>query len=587
MSGNHLAGQRSPYLVAHASDPVDWYPWGPAAFEAARESGRPVFLSVGYASCHWCHVMQRESFLDPDTAAFLAEHFVSVKVDRELRPDVDHLYMTYLMATSGRGGWPMSIFLTEDLRPFFGGTYFPKDAPAGGMYSFCDVLKTVSRMWRDNRRAVQQTADKAVSVLARHQSPVRGAPPDKGFIERCIGAILELEDTEHGGLAGAPKFPQAPLLGLLVAYHRVTHDEGALRMMLRWLYGMIRGGVYDQAGGGLFRYSTDERWRLPHFEKMLYDNAQLLSVIGEVFRACPSDELAAVAHETAAFMRRELGRPGGRGFFSSLDAESEEIEGGAYTWTLEQLASVLDPGELALAREHLWVLAHGERQGGPAGVGVLVRPHGRGDPRVDALLAKLATARAERPRPRLIRNTLTSWNALAARGLLEAGRWLGDEAMVGWGIETLEWLLKEAVDGDDVVHAVDDPSVADVRLLEDYAAVADALVAVPKRLRDEDLHRAAERLLRAAVARFEHDGVLYETPGDTELPLRPIRWEDTATPSAFAQLAGVALALGERAMFVETLMRHLRAVAEAAPSMFGAALTIALDTTRMQDGCDR
>jgi len=572
---NHLAGQSADYLAQHAHDPVDWYPWGAEAFERARELSRPVFLSVGYASCHWCHVMQRESFRDPETAEFLNSHFVSIKVDREERPDIDHLFLQYVTMAAGSAGWPMTVFLDGLGRPFYGGTYFPKRAPYN-MQSLAAVLTGVETAFREDPARVAEVVTESMMVLEDLQAPKPAPSITRSVLSASVDDVLSLEDPQHGGLGGAPKYPAAPLFDLLVAYHRATGDAAVLDVAERWMYGMLRGGIFDQAGGGLFRYSTDEQWLVPHFEKMLSDNALLLSSIAALYEVSPSEELAHAARVTAACLERDLSREAG-GYWSSIDSESAAIEGGAYTWEPASLRDTLDAAQLELARAHL---------GGPdpdtaGGRIILTRREGRARDaeEVDLVLARLLEARAERPL-RVIRNAPADTNALAARGLLEAGIALADDRLIAQGAAVLEWMLDELVRDGRVLHIAGDEAVAGLDFLADYASLANALIAA----HDADVSvggdplRRADGFLGTALELFEDRGALFMTGATTDLPVRPAAYDDNSSPSgwALALRAHRRLRPDDRNAW-KRLFGPLAAFALHAPHAAGSALTLAVD----------
>ena len=577
--GNHLSGQTSPYLAAHSHDPVDWRPWGEDAFALAIDTSRPIFLSIGYQSCHWCHVMQRESFKDEATAETLNRDFVPVKVDRELRPDIDALYMSYVTATTGSGGWPMSVFLTPDLKPFFGGTYFPKASPHPKIPAFADVLDITGRSWRESQEHTVDVARDAMDFLRVQQAPKGPGAFDPAFVDAAAARILASKDDTHGGFGGAPKFPQASVIAFLLAYHDTVASEEALNAAIHAVLSMIRGGAYDQVGGGLFRYSTDDEWLVPHFEKMLYDQALLLSNLAGLESAAPAEEWVRVAGQTASFLARELSWDTG-GFASSLDAETHGVEGETYVWTEDALAALLTDDELRLAREHLGVRTSGNWE---RGQNILTRRKGRyGEAvQVDALLEKLRVVRAERAQPAVITNTLTGWNALTARGLMEAGAAAGDEQMGAMGRATLDWLLAAAVDGDDVRHALDDPSVDGVHILEDYAALAGACVVAGLVYEDDGFMATAARLHQIAQDRFETGDGFGMTTAE-ELPLVPLEQSDSPTPAGVSLLAEnerrLAWADGRDPDegLLEAVQRQMRASARIAPHMAGWALAQAL-----------
>jgi uncharacterized protein YyaL (SSP411 family) len=352
---NHLQGETSPYLVQHLYNPVDWYPWGDRALARARELGRPIFLSIGYSACHWCHVMEREAFSDDGVAEILNRSFVPIKVDREERPDLDAIYMSAVQVLTGHGGWPMSVFLTPDLKPFFGGTYYPKE-------KFEELLLAIDSAWNGRREQILASAERVHEVIEAQQriGPAQvGAEPDGdllgGMVERLEGAF----DGRFGGFGGAPKFPPHGELTALLEATRLRGDEAALEMAVLTLDAMARGGLYDQVGGGFHRYSTDERWLVPHFEKMLYDNALLVPLYLEAWRLTGREDFRRVAEETLAWVDREMTDPEG-GFYSSLDADSEGEEGRYYLWTREAVRETLPPEEAELVIDYFGLAGKGQ-----------------------------------------------------------------------------------------------------------------------------------------------------------------------------------------------------------------------------------
>ena len=393
---NRLANETSPYLLQHAHNPVDWHPWGPEALERARAEDRPIFLSIGYAACHWCHVMERESFENPEIAALMNEHFVSIKVDREERPDLDDVYMAAVQAMTGSGGWPMSVFLTPDLKPFFGGTYFPPE-DRHGMPGFPRVLEAVADAYGSRRAEV----DRQAAALAGHlQSqlavPAGEADPERRQLDAAVARIAATFDAAHGGFGGAPKFPAPMTLEFLLRSWRRSGDSATLAMVTRTLDAMADGGINDQLGGGFARYSTDAHWLVPHFEKMLYDNALLAHAYLEGYRATGDDRHARTARQTLDFMLAELRTDEG-GFASALDADSEGVEGRFYAWSAAELRSALvgagldETGAGALAA-HWGVTERGNWEG----TNVLHRPAGAGAS--DELVARGRSGAARRPR---------------------------------------------------------------------------------------------------------------------------------------------------------------------------------------------
>ncbi len=573
---NRLAYETSPYLRMHAEDPVDWYPWGETAFARARDLGRPIFLSIGYASCHWCHVMQRESFQDPAVAEALNNRFVSIKVDRESRPDVDELYMAYVVAANGRGGWPMSVFLTPRLLPIFGGTYFPPE-PAHNLPSFLDVLDDVSAAFGDRPHVADNTAEQAIAYLSDLFQPPLPDEVSRGLLHRSADSVLRASDRVHGGFGGAPKFPQSPVIDFLLAYHTLTGDERSLEVATQTVRAIVRGGIFDQVGGGIARYAVDDSWLVPHFEKMLFDNGQLLGSLARLQAASPADEWAHAIRMTANFLDRDLATPDGT-YMSSLSADTQGREGATYVWTYEELAQALSPAELSLAEKELGVTLRGNWEDHT----IITRPNGREKDAeaVDGVLGKLLALRAERPQPDADTKVLVSWNALAARGLLDAGLVLHDQALIQRGLELTRHLLEHAVTPTgDVVHLLGDETSARVRLASDATALALAAAVAHHVSGDEMFLDQAARLLRRASEVFSNGGVWYMTPEDTELPLRPLAQHDSPTPTSASLAAQTATHLwsetGEESFrwIAEDALERLVPVAERSPFQASAALT--------------
>ncbi len=592
MPGSRLSDSASTYLRQHAADPVDWRPWGDEAFAEAARRDVPVLLSCGYAACHWCHVMQRESFRDPETAALINERFVAVKVDREERPDVDTLYMDYLTATAGHGGWPMTVFLTPGRVPVFGGTYFPKRAPAGSA-SFTDVLESVDEAWRTDRGRLLESEARSLEFLTAQTAPKHRAPLDRAALDASAEYVAMYADPVSGGFGSAPKFPQWPLFEFLIAYHALNPDPEIDWVVSHGLLSIVRGGVYDQAGGGVMRYATDSDWLVPHFEKMLYDQAMLLSCLAKAGHLLPDEtartEAAHVAAQTVAFLLREMAVPpasgedsGEAGFAASLSAETDGVEGATYVWRFGELEAVLDADELDLALAKLGV----DRDGTWEGSSIVTRRAGRSgdaavDAAVDGVLAKLLAVRARRPQPEPDTKVVVSWNAMLARALLEAGEAFSLPDARAAGLALTEMLLARAAVGDGVPHVLDDPAVSGVRLVEDAAHVAAAALAAYAVTGDSALLQAARDIHGDAVARFSDGFELYMTSADGDLPVRPRESGDQPAPSGASTLVDNAVTLlaltGDESYrdFVEGALSTFWAAADFAPETAGRALAAA------------
>jgi len=583
---NKLEGSRSPYLAAHAHDAVKWRPWGAAAFKRAQRLERPLLISIGYQSCHWCHVMQRESFKDADIGGFINRHFVPVKVDRELRPDIDAFYMSHLTATTGSGGWPMTVFATPEGLPFYSGTYFPRASSGPGSPGFSDVLDLVLRAWMLERDRTRDTADEAFKFLSDSFESA-GEGLTRTIIDTAATQLRALEDPHNGGIGSAPKFPQAPACTFLLEYHRLTGESWPIEMTGRWVRAMIRGGIFDSVGGGLFRYSTDATWTLPHFEKMLYDQGLLLSTLASLNALEPDPELKHAASQTADFLMRDLARPGG-GFNSSLDAETGGVEGATYTWSREQLTAALSAEEIEVAEQHLGVASTEAADDEDL---VIARRAGRANDAqaVDAVLGHLAVARALRPQPAVIDNVIVAWNAMAARGLIEAGSSFDLPDLTKAGLATLRTLLAEALKSDAVLSALDDPSASRVHLLESSAALCAACLSAVQHADRADLLKTAAKVHTAARKRFRTaDGRMLVSAGDARLPLVPTDQADAPVPSGAALFAENAVRLAvltDNDEFLDdarTTLRQFERAAVAVPALAGHALAVAamLETDR-------
>ncbi|MEU5366772.1 thioredoxin domain-containing protein [Streptomyces sp. NPDC005925] len=546
---NRLADSQSPYLLQHASNPVDWWPWGEEAFAEAKRRDMPVLLSVGYSSCHWCHVMAHESFEDQETAGYLNAHFVSVKVDREERPDVDAVYMEAVQAATGQGGWPMTLFLTPDAEPFYFGTYFPPEA-RHGMPSFRQVLEGVHAAWTDRREEVAEVAGKIVRDLAARELSYGDARvPDAQDLAQALLALTREYDQQRGGFGGAPKFPPSMVLEFLLRHHARTGAEGALQMAADTCERMARGGIYDQLGGGFARYSVDREWVVPHFEKMLSDNALLCRVYAHLWRSTGSEQARRIALETADFMVREL-RTAEGGFASALDADSDDgtgrhVEGAYYVWTPAQLREVLGDGDADLAAQYFGVTVEGTFEEG-ASVLQLPQREGVSDAaRTESIRARLLAARAERPAPGRDDKVVAAWNGLAIAALAEAGAYFDRPDLVEAAVAAADLLVRLHLD--DRAHLTrtsrDGRAGGNAGVLEDYADVAEGFLALASVTGEGVWLEFAGLLLDHVLARFTGEsGGLYDTAADAErLIRRPQDPTDNATPSGWTAAAGALL----------------------------------------------
>src|SRR3954470_20229284 len=457
---NRLAKETSPYLLQHAENPVEWYAWGPEALERAKQEDKPILLSIGYAACHWCHVMAHESFEDEDTARLMNEKFINIKVDREERPDIDGIYMQAVQAMTGHGGWPMTMFLLPDGSPFYGGTYFPPD-DRHGLPSFRKVLEAVNDAYSRRREGVTESADQLRGIYDTNFAPSRSAGRlNRDLFEGAYRNLADRYDEENGGFGGVPKFPATMVLDFLLRYSRRTGTTDALDVAVDSFRKMARGGIYDQIGGGFARYSVDARWLVPHFEKMLYDNALLARLGAHLWQATKDDEIRRVTLETVEWVAREMTSPEG-GFYSSLDADSEGHEGKFYVWDESEIDALLGDDARAF-KTYYGVTAGGnfeERNilNVPADRSAVAKVLGVGEGALDAILARargiLYDARAKRVWPGRDDKILASWNGLMLRGVVAAARAFDRDDFRTLAISNAEFLAREMVRGGRVMRS--------------------------------------------------------------------------------------------------------------------------------------
>jgi uncharacterized protein YyaL (SSP411 family) len=531
---NRLAGSTSPYLLQHKENPVDWYEWGDEAFEAARRLDRPILLSVGYAACHWCHVMAHESFEDAEVASVLNEHFVCIKVDREERPDVDAIYMAATTAMTGQGGWPMTCLLTPDAEPFFAGTYFPKQG-------FLQLLASASAAWIERRDEVVDAGGRVVAALRGVSARLGAAPLGAADLAQAEFALARQFDSSNGGFGSAPKFPPSMVLEFLLRHHARTGEPRALEMVERTCEAMARGGMYDQLGGGFARYSVDAHWVVPHFEKMLYDNAQLLRVYLHLWRATASPLAERVVRETADFMLRQLATAEG-GFASALDADTEGVEGLTYAWTPQQLIDALGEADGTEAAHLLQVTDRGTFEHGSSTLQL------RRDPEDAQWYAdvrrRLFEARSRRPQPAVDDKVVTAWNGLAIAGLADAGALLGEADYLDAATRCAQFLLaSHLIDGRLRRSSRGGVASSAAGVAEDYGDLAEGLIALHQATGDAQWLSAAGGLLDIALTHFAaEDGGFFDTADDAEaLFTRPRDPADNAAPSGQSALAGALL----------------------------------------------
>ena len=603
MPANRLAGETSPYLLQHAHNPVDWYPWGPEALDRAKLLDRPIFLSIGYAACHWCHVMERESFEDPATAAFLNDHFVAVKVDREERPDLDAVYMDAVQGMTGSGGWPMSVFLTPDGRPFYGGTYFP-NTRRHGMPAFLDVLAGVVSAWRDRRGEVEQSASALAAHVARRASLADGEQPvDAALLDAAVVTLGSTSDPVNGGWGTAPKFPQPMVIDYLL--RRAAGGDGrALPVARQALDRMAAGGIFDQLGGGFARYSTDAAWLAPHFEKMLYDNAQLARVYAHAWALTEDAAYLRVATATLDFVAREMTLPDGT-FAASLDADTNGVEGATYTWSAEEVRRTLEAAGLGSA----WPIlaeAYDVTEGGNwegrtilrriATDDVLAERHGATRAEVADLLERargaLLAARDRRPQPARDDKALAGWNGLMIAALADAATLLArvPDSDLAAAAERYLALAERAAErllavlrGPDgrFLRSWKDGRARHAGTLEDQAAMAEGMLALYEATADERWFAAARSTADAVLAHFRDPaGGFHDTADDAEvLVARPRSLQDNAVPSGGALASTVLLRLaaltgeGREADAAEAAIGTVGPAAGAYPTAFAQWLS--------------
>ncbi len=565
MQPNRLIHEKSPYLLQHAHNPVDWRPWGEEAFAAARAENKPVFLSIGYSTCHWCHVMERESFENTAVAEVLNRYFIPVKVDREERPDVDRVYMLFVQATTGSGGWPMSVWLTPELEPFYGGTYFPPDSRYGRP-GFRHVLEQIAAAWSTQREKLVASAREILKQLESHQEIGRATGnPGSTAADSCFLYLRRIYDKTYGGFGNAPKFPRPSIFNFLFRYSKRSGEEEALEMALHTLREMARGGMNDQLGGGFHRYSVDERWFVPHFEKMLYDQAQLAASYVEAYQITRDETYARTAMDTLNYVLRDLRHPGG-GFYSAEDADSaidavepkEKGEGAFYIWTMSELEDLLGP-----ERGARFARAYGCLPGG----NVEHDPHGEFTGRNILYLAQepdedlaacvpiLLEARGRRPRPHLDDKVLAGWNGLMIGAFARASRAFAerwpeeaavykDAALKASGFVIREmWQAERGV----LLRRWRDGEAAIEGFLDDYAAFGLAQVDLYEATLDPSRIDLAAALARAMIERFEdkqNGGFFASQDGRGDLVLRLKEDYDGAEPSGNSLAAELLLRLG-------------------------------------------
>ncbi len=574
---NRLAREKSPYLLQHQHNPVDWFPWGREAFEAARRENRPIFLSIGYSTCHWCHVMERESFEDRKTADFLNAHFVSIKVDREERPDIDKIYMTAVQALARQGGWPLSCFLTPELKPFYGGTYFPPEN-RHGMASFIEVLRRIAQLWENQRDKILETAvdfhQQLAAITAREPGNLLLSP---ALLDNAASVFKRAYDPEFGGFGGAPKFPRPSELLFLLGHAARSGDSEGVKMVLHTCERMAAGGIYDHLGGGFARYSVDAQWLVPHFEKMLYDNAQLLNLYLDAWLVSGNPRHAETARGIIRYVLRDMTHPGG-GFYSAEDADSEGKEGKFYCWTVAGLSQLLTPAETKVAARYFGVTEQGNftdhsdpnplpNQNVLSIANPIVTPEEQ--KALESARIKMFEARAKRVRPHLDDKVLASWNGMMLGALARAYSVLGEESFRAAAERNLAFLREQLWDGKigTLYHRWRDGQRDSVQLLTGYANLCAGSTDIYEATLESRHLDFAIALAEAMLAKFydsANGGFFDSAAGEGELILRFKDDYDGAEPAGNSVAVLSLLRLAEisgRKDFAEAAEKTLRLLA--------------------------
>jgi uncharacterized protein len=573
---NKLINETSPYLLQHAHNPVDWYPWGDEAFERAKAEDKPILVSIGYSACHWCHVMEHESFEDERVAAVMNENFVNIKVDMEERPDVDQIYMTFVQLTTGRGGWPMNVFLTPEKVPFFGGTYFPPDSRYN-MPSWRQILMSVAEAYREKRDEIETSATEVLGEMRK----ISGAEFSPAGVSEDLleAAFLSFErsfDATNGGFGGAPKFPSAMGMEFLLRYWKRTGSERALAMVRKTAEKMANGGIYDQLGGGFHRYSVDAVWLVPHFEKMLYDNAQLTRVYLHLYQITKDNFFKRVATEILEYVRREMLDPSG-GFYSTQDADSEGEEGKFFVWKPKEIVEILGAEGAQKFNDHFDVTEHGNFEGSNI---LNVRDRHTPGPAPDAR-EKLFAAREKRVKPFRDEKVLTAWNGLMLAAFAEAAAVLNNDEYLEIARRNADFLLSELRMGSGLLRTWKNGTAKLDAYIEDYANLADGLIELYQVSGETKYLAEAKGLADLMITEFwdeENGGFFFTASGHEKLIVRTKDFYDNATPSGNSAGADVLLRLtkltGDQKYerFAATILRLAAAQLKRHPMGFGRTL---------------
>ena len=586
---NQLLTATSPYLLQHAHNPVNWYPWGEQALQRASAEDKPIFLSIGYSACHWCHVMAHESFEDPEIAAIMNSHFINIKVDREERPDLDSIYMNAVVALTGQGGWPMSVFLTPALIPFFGGTYFPPQ-PRHGLPAFKDVLQSIASLWDTDRGQLLQAGEELAKALSRRAAlDIQPGSVTQNLLDAAASRMINSYNWDYGGWGNAPKFPQPMALDFLLRRYS-SGDDDALNPVIHAIHAMTQGGMYDVVGGGFARYATDNHWRVPHFEKMLYDNAQLAQVVLNAFQITVEPAFKRVVEQTLDFVAREMRSPEG-GFYSSLDADSEGVEGKFYVWTLDEIRNAFS-GEDKLFEMVYGITSSGNWEGRiilqrEVSDADLAHRFGLTTVEVQQQLAQrhrqLLEVRNQRVRPGTDDKVLTFWNGLMCSAFANAARTLENETYLKIAQANANFLLDNLIIDGNLRRTWRAGQVGNEVFLEDYAALILALLDLYQVDFDNRWYHTAYCLTGQMIESFrDPTGGFFDTPGTGEtLLVRPKDLQDNATPSGNALAAEALLKMAafsgneEWHVTAETALTLVAGLLADYPTAFGRWLSAA------------
>jgi uncharacterized protein YyaL (SSP411 family) len=582
---NRLIDETSPYLLQHAHNPVDWFPWGEEAFAKAKAKDKPVLVSIGYSACHWCHVMEHESFEDEATAAIMNEHFVSIKVDMEERPDVDQIYMNFVQMTTGRGGWPMNVFMTPDKRPFFGGTYFPP-VSRYNMPSWQQILTSIADAYTKDRAGLEHSASEIVAELQRSGAASAPGALGKEILDAAFTNHERTFDAVNGGFGGAPKFPGAMSLEFMLRYHKRTGNEHALAIVTFTLDKMARGGIYDQIGGGFHRYATDSIWLVPHFEKMLYDNAQLVRVYLHAYQVTGHEFYKRIVVESLDYIQREMLDVSG-GFYSTQDADSEGEEGKFFVWTPDEVNDVLSDADAAIFNRLYDITAGGNFEGRNI-------PNIR-DTALDEISAaenaelidrcrrKLFAARENRVKPNRDEKVIAAWNGLMLAAFADAAAVLGSEAYLEIARRNADFIVNRMRFKDRLYRTWKEGKAKLNGYIEDYANIADGLLVLYQATGDVKYLAEAKRLADVMIARFwdeENGGFFFTSNDHEELIVRNKDVFDNATPSGNSVAADVLLRLAvltgdeKYERFGVSVLRIASPRMQMHPQGFGRALSV-------------